>query len=226
MVGADNLHMRALLDLVLPVECGGCREPGTRWCARCAEQLRAEPFALRTKVAGVPPAWGTGPYGGARRAMVIAAKERGRRDLAHPIGMAWAAAIRSLREWGELDPPELSALYLVPAPSRRRAARRRGGDPVLRAARTCAGELGAATVWAGLRSGRGVQDSVGLSADQRLANLSGRIVVLARRLPPPQATVVLLDDVLTTGATAALSAEALRRRGVRVHAVLVLAAVQ
>jgi len=183
---------------------------------------------VRTRVDGVPPAWATGPYTGARRAMVIAAKERGRRDLVWPIGTAWADAIEQLRTWGELDAAELAPLCLVPAPSRRRAARRRGGDPVLRAAQVCAARLGAAhtTVWPVLRAGRGVRDSVGLGADERVANLRDRVVVTRRRLPPDGAAVVLVDDVLTTGATAAASTAALRRRGVRVHAVLVLAAVR
>lgn len=159
--------------------------------------------------------------------MVIAAKERGRRDLAQPMGCAWARAVRHLREWGELDPAELAPLYLVPAPCRRRAARRRGGDPVLRAARVCAAELGGVTtVWPALRAGRRVRDSVGLSADQRVANLCGRVVVTAATVPGPGATVVLVDDVLTTGATAAASTAVLAGHGVRVHAVLVLAAVQ
>lgn len=219
--------MRALLDLVLPLECGGCRQPGTRWCVGCAQQLSSEPFALRTRVAGVPPAWSTGSYAGARRAMVIAAKERGRRDLTQEIGCAWALAVQRLREWGELDPAELTPLCLVPAPSRGRAARRRGGDPVLRAAHACAFQLGAATaVWPALRVASGVRDSVGLSADQRVANLLGRVLVTERPGPSADATVVLVDDVLTTGATAAASTAALRLHGVRVHAVLVLAAVQ
>jgi len=159
--------------------------------------------------------------------MVIAAKERGRGDLVGPIGHAWALAVQYLREWGELDAAELAPLCLVPAPSRRRAARRRGGDPVLRSARVCAARLGGATtVWPALRSGRGVRDSVGLGADERLANLSGKVLVSTRCRPHPDATVLLVDDVLTTGATAATSTEALRRCGVRVRAVLVLAAVQ
>lgn len=219
--------MRTLLDLVLPLDCGGCRQAGTRWCAACAAQLAGEPLALRTRVAGVPPAWGTGSYAGARRALVIAAKERGRRDLAYQIGGAWASAVRQLREWGELDPAELAVLHLVPAPTRAVAARRRGGDPVLRAARACAIELGGTTtVWPALRLARGVRDSVGLTAEQRSANLRGRVLARGGSVPPPDAAVVLVDDVLTTGATAAASTAALQERGVRVRAVVVLAAVQ
>ncbi|WP_127784892.1 ComF family protein [Rhodococcus sp. X156] len=219
--------VRALVDLVLPTECGGCREPGTPWCAGCAAELDSEPVPVRTRVDGVPPAWATGAYTGARRAVVVAAKERGRRDLLVHVGRAWARCLRDLRDWGELDPPELAALHLVPAPSRARAARQRGGDPVLAAARVCAAHLGGSTTVApvlGLR--RGVRDSVGLTAGQRVDNLHGRVRVRPGALPPPGSAVVLLDDVLTTGATAAASASALRDCGIRVHAVLVLAAVR
>lgn len=223
--------MRALLDLVLPSECGGCRAPGTGWCPGCAEALDAEPLALRPRVPGVPPAWATGVYAGPRRHAVIAAKERGRRDLAAPLGAALAAAVAHLRVWGELDPPELAPLVLVPAPSRAAAARRRGGDPVVRMVRACAALLDAAnrhervTVWAGLRSGRGVRDSVGLRAAERTANLHGRVLVTASA-PSPGATVLLVDDVLTTGATAAASTAALAATGVTVSAVLVVAGVR
>lgn len=219
--------MFTLLDLVLPRECGGCRAPGTSWCADCADELDAEPLALAPTLEVGAPAWATGSYGGARRRAVIEAKERGRRDLATPLGVALAGAVRTLRTWGDLDPPELAALVLVPAPSRAAAARRRGGDPVERMVRRCAQALAAdgetVGVWAGLRSARGVRDSVGLSAAQRAENLAGRVQV---RGAPGPGQVVLVDDVLTTGATAAAATVALGRAGVRVGAVLVVAGVR
>jgi len=218
--------VRTLLDLLLPLECGGCRAPGTRWCTTCAAELiTAEPVALHPRVPGVPPTWATGSYAGARRAAVLAAKERGRRDLAGPLGSALARAVRDLRAWGELDPAELAPLAMVPAPTRRSAARRRGGDPVLAAARVCVACLDdGATVWPVLSTARGARDSVGLNAAQRCANLHGRVQV-AGALPTAQANVVLVDDVLTTGATAAAATVALAARGVRVHAVLVVCTV-
>lgn len=69
----------------------------------------------------------------------------------------------------------------------------------------------------------GVRDSVGLSAAQRSENLAGRIGVRARA---PRGPVVLVDDVLTTGTTAAESVAALRRAGVGVDAVVVIGAVR
>ncbi|MFD4293023.1 ComF family protein [Rhodococcus sp. NPDC058532] len=216
--------MRALLDLILPRECGGCGVAGTLWCARCATQLAGPPVAVSPRIDTGVPVWAVGAHGGARRAAVIAAKERGRRDLARPLGAALAGAVRQLRALGEIDPPELAGLTVVPAPTRRRAARARGGDPVLAMVRCAAERLApeAVRVERALSFGAGVRDSVGLSAHARVANLAGRV-----RATPPVGTVrsdcvVFVDDVLTTGATAAESVRALAGVGVRVDAVLVI----
>ncbi|MDT7787836.1 MAG: hypothetical protein QOF58_6255 [Pseudonocardiales bacterium] len=65
----------------------------------------------------------------------------------------------------------------------------------------------------------GVRDSVGLGIEERRQNLEGRVLVHGR---PPPGTTVLIDDVITTGATASACVRALRRAGVRTHAVLAL----
>ncbi|WP_430333528.1 ComF family protein [Rhodococcus sp. ACT016] len=223
--------VRALLDLVLPAECGGCGNPGSGWCERCRRALADVPVAVSPRVDPDVPVWALGPYSGPRRSAIIAAKERGRRDLADPIGVALARAIATLRRWGELSPPASAPLCLVPAPSRPRAARARGGDPVLRAARAAARVVGdGCRVHPVLSTRRGVRDSVGLSAAERQENLAGRI-----RVSPSGradlwaavragAEVVLIDDVVTTGATAAESVRACAAVGVRVAATLVVAA--
>ncbi|MFC4602500.1 ComF family protein [Rhodococcus kronopolitis] len=218
--------MRALLDLLLPRECGGCGAVGTQWCARCRDALATGPVRLRPRVEPGAPAWAVGTYVGARRAAVIAAKERGRADLAVPLGAALARAVRCLRELGEIDPGELAALTLVPAPSRPRAARVRGGDPVAAAVRAAARALHPepVRVATALTYARGVRDSVGLSARARVDNLAGRVRVGSLEPTGVRDAVVLVDDVLTTGATAAESVRALAVRGVRVAAVLVIAA--
>jgi predicted amidophosphoribosyltransferase len=69
------------------------------------------------------------------------------------------------------------------------------------------------------------RDSVGLTAAGRLANLSGQVRLAPAGLPPPASPVVLLDDVITTGATAAVCASVLAAGGYRVTAVLALTAV-
>lgn len=224
---------KALLDLILPTECGGCAVPGTQWCARCAEELADDPVRLRPRIDPGVPVWALGRYSGPRRRAVIAAKERGRRDLATPLGVAVAAALRRLRQWGELAPFGLDQLVLVPAPTRASAARRRGGDPVTRIATAA---VGADRVCRALAMTEAVRDSVGLSADQRQANLVGRVRLtrsgcgLARYLEAESAvcernSVILIDDVSTTGATATESIRVLSGVRIPVSAVIVVAGV-
>ncbi len=217
--------MRTLLDLILPLECGGCAAPGSAWCGACRAALEVEPIPVAPRVDPGVPCWALGSYSGPRRRAVIAAKERGRRDLSGPLGTALGVAVSHLRRWGELDPPELAPLLLVPAPTRARAARVRGGDPVTRAALAAADVVRRCDVARVLAAGRGARDSVGLSAQQRRENLSGRLIATAPRgLWPDGTNVVLVDDVLTTGATAAESVRSLAGIGLTVSAVLVIAA--
>ena len=200
--------MYALLDLMLPLECGGCAAISTRWCQSCAEQLSDLVRVTPRLDLGVP-CWALGSYAGARRRAVIAAKERGRRDLARPLGGALAVALHRLREEGELDPPELAPLVLVPAPTRARAARVRGGDPVTAMARVAAVSIRGARLAPVLTLRGGVRDSVGLSALDRADNLRGRVRCRGTIRGPADTNVVLVDDVLTSGATAAESVRTL-----------------
>ncbi|BAH54635.1 ComF family protein [Rhodococcus opacus] len=225
--------LRTLLDLILPAECGGCGVPGTLWCARCAAEMADDPVLLRPRVDPGVGVWALGPYSGVRRRAVIAAKERGRRDLAVPLGAGVAGALSRLQQWGELDPPDVAPVVLVPAPTRPRAARARGGDPVTRIAVTAVGDT---RVCPALVMRRAVRDSVGLTADQRRVNLEGGVrltrsgAAFAQHLASEcsalqQVSVVLVDDVSTTGATATESVRVLARAGIRVSAVVVVAGV-
>lgn len=213
--------LQALLDLVLPVECGGCGRPGTRWCRSCARALGDAPATVRPRVDPGVPVWTLGPYRGAHRRAVVAAKEHGRRDLAEPLGVALGAAIVRLRRWGELPAGPLS---VVPAPTRARAARARGGDPVTRAVRAAAAHDRALRVVPVLETARGVRDSVGLSAAQRHRNLAGRVLLRRAAGVPRERPVLLVDDVLTTGTTAAEAVRVLVSAGFRPCGVLVIAA--
>ncbi len=165
------------------------------------------------------PVWSLGPYAGPRRRAVIAAKERGRRDLAAPLGLAWAVAVARLRRWGELAPGPTT---VVPAPTRPRVARARGGDPVTRAAHIAAGHDPSMVVRPLLTHARGVRDSVGLSAVERHRNLAGRIRVREDGVPRAR-QVLVVDDIVTTGATATESIRVLRAAGFHPVGVLVTA---
>ncbi|MFI6168628.1 ComF family protein [Nocardia sp. NPDC051052] len=213
--------MRTLLDLILPASCAGCRAVGVGWCAECAAALAGPPTRVWPRTDPGVPCWALGPYAGPGRRAVLAAKEQGRRDLAEPLGLALAGGLARLRA---RDRP----LLLVPAPSRTVAARRRGGDPVLRMARVATSWLPDSQMISLLRVWWGVRDSVGLTPGERVHNLGGRVTTLPGRPATPEipenAEVVLVDDVLTTGATAGESVRALARIGLRPHAVLVICA--
>jgi hypothetical protein len=104
---------------------------------------------------------------------------------------------------------------LVPVPSSRGVVRARGHDPARRIALAAAGELRRAgtpaRVVSVLRQSRAVADQAGLNHRQRLENLAGALVVVpgGGRLLSGGA-VVLVDDLMTTGASLAEAARAVR----------------
>jgi predicted amidophosphoribosyltransferase len=241
-----------VLDLVLPRPCPGCGGPGP-WCGSCAATLSGRPTAVRLSDATidalrdgpppgrggragdgigrvtVPPVFALTRYRGPARGAIIAGKERNRRDLPPALGAALGAGVLRLLDAGVITRPVRGDLWLVPAPSRCAAARARGGDPVTAMASAAARFLAAAGRPTGvapcLRTGHAAADSVGLDAAARIANLANRIRFVPAGAPPPGAGVVLVDDVLTTGATVASALRVLATKQVRVHGVVVVASV-
>ncbi|MFF9811088.1 ComF family protein [Streptomyces coeruleorubidus] len=220
-----------LTDLVLPAECGGCGRPRTVLCPECRAVLSGV-AARRVRPVpeppGLPVVYAAAPYADEVRATLLAHKERGALALAGPLGVALAGAVRAgLRKaWGGSWAGAEGAwsrgagapVLLVPVPSGRRAVRARGHDPARRIALAAAGELRRsgvpARVLGVLRQRRAVADQSELNSRQRLDNLAGALAVVpggARLLSG--GPVVLVDDVLTTGASLAEAARAVRTAG-------------
>ncbi|MDR7301286.1 ComF family protein [Haloactinomyces albus] len=218
----------ALVDLLLPLCCAGCGAAGSGWCTHCHGELRGLRRVERPLLGPDPPAYALGRYRGAARSAVLAYKESGRRDLAVPFGHCMAAALDTMASELGAGESSVMAFRLVPAPSRVSMSRRRGGAHMTRIGRWAASALTAAgrpvAVADCLALSRGTRDSVGLGSAERVRNLSGRVLLRTRRLPPSCTPVVLLDDVITTGATAVSCVRALESAGVRVAAVLALTA--
>lgn len=211
-VGAVGRVGRVVADLVLPRVCAGCGHPGHVVCPACAALLaRPRPATPRRHPDGFPPTVAAGGYAGPVRPVVNAFKEHGRTELAGPLGAALALAVAVLRA-AAADP---GPVLLVPLPSSRAALRARGRDPVAELAAAAARELrrsGVPTAGAALLGRRGrVQDSTGLGSQQRRANLAGTFVARAGgRRRPRTGLVVLVDDVVSSGATLTEAAAVLR----------------
>jgi predicted amidophosphoribosyltransferase len=202
-----------LADLVLPRTCAGCGLPGSTLCRACAPQFaRPHVAAPRRFPVGFPPTVAAARYAGPVRAAVIAFKERGRAELARPLGRALALAVGAAVS-GLAERP--GPVLLVPVPSSAAAVRARGREHVRELLTAALPELRAAGLAAAecrlLRRRGRVRDSAGLPVVQRRANLAGTFV----RVPavvPPSAVLVLVDDVVTSGATLCEAAAALGGR--------------
>jgi predicted amidophosphoribosyltransferase len=210
--------LAALADLVLPRGCAGCGVPGAMLCRQCAELFAAPRLAQpRRFPEGFPPTVAAGAYAGPVRPVVNAFKEQGRAELAAPLGAALALAVAAVR-LGVGDPSR--PVLLVPVPASAAAVRTRGRDHVRELTARAAAELRAAGLVAeerrALRRRGRVRDSAGLTAGERRANLAGTFAPAGGRLPAG-GLLVLVDDVVTTGATlteaASVLAAGLREAG-------------
>ncbi|WP_159940893.1 MULTISPECIES: ComF family protein [unclassified Nocardiopsis] len=224
LLGAPRRLFDALLDLLLPQPCAGCAAPSGPLCAPCLALLDRRPHLCAPRP-GCPPVWAAGPYAGRHRRVLLTYKE-GRCDaLAGPLGERLAAAYTA---------SGLAArdTLLVPVPGRGPPHDPRA--PVARLARAClagAGGPRAGRVVPLLRHRRPVRRQAGLGRAARLANRAGAFVAdpPPGDVLPPSARgsgageVVVVDDVLTTGATVAEAVRALRARGLRVRGAVVLA---
>ena len=216
----------ALVDLVLPRRCAGCRRAGPALCPACTRVVGAgaERVPASWLEPDAPPTTSAGPYRGRVRATVLAWKG-GRHDLTPVLGAVLAGAVALALDGA---PVRGAPVLLLPVPSSRAARRTRGAALTEDLAGACARVLVATgtegVVLAPRRSlvlTRALRDQVGLGAAARAANLRGAHHAssgLAGRW------CVLVDDVVTTGATLGDAARAVAVRGGRVVAAATLAA--
>jgi ComF family protein len=224
--GAWAAAARLALDIALPTLCVSCREPvdGEGVCAECWAKLSfiAPPFCPRL---GIPFVYDPGPellsmeaianppayqraraavrYDDVARTLVHALKYQDRTDLAPTMGRWMARAGQQLLADADILVP-------VPLHWRRGWSRRFNQSGAL--ARVISRESGVKVASEALRRVRATEQQIGLSRAQRASNVQGAFKVAAERNADIAGRrVVLIDDVLTSGATTDACARALLR---------------
>lgn len=192
---------------LFPVSCAGCEVEGRALCRECAPQLGVRLRVTDVRAVGLVTA--ALDYDGVARAALLALKEQGRAGLATPLARPFAAAVAAALH-GTQD------AVIAAVPSSRAARRRRGFEPV----RALANRAGIRLTPL-LLPARPHAVQKGLGVAERVRNLDG-VFALAR--PVDGIRVLLVDDVVTTGATLTAAAGVLRAGGAEVVGAAVLAA--
>lgn len=229
---------RVALDFVLPPSCLGCAGPLDRpgaLCPACWGDMQflgepccaccGHPFVLApdgATCAGClarPPAFdrarAVAAYGGTMRRLILAFKHGDRLDLCRGLATLMIGA----------DAAGLAqATLVVPVPLHDRRLLHRRYNQAAELARAIGQRAGRRVCVDLLRRTKATRSQGGLGRRGRLDNVAGAFAV-ARPAQAKDAHVLLIDDVMTTGATAEACARALKAAGTRSVAVLTLARV-
>lgn len=222
-------HMRdfttSILDLVLGRSCAGCQEPGVLLCTTCADSLQPRVRLRRELDAGdvmqglrIPVVCAL-DYRGVARQVLYRYKDHRIRQLAHFLSPALAASITVSAARAEVP---LGKSLLIPMPTRRSSIQRRGFDATATVVRTAATHAGVGGVLSLLEDVRGSGASKrGGALEREQRAIDAFRVRYERGLPT--VPVILVDDIVTTGATTKEAAETLLLAGVQVAAVATIA---
>lgn len=190
--------LATVLDAFAPVRCLACGVGGNALCASCAGELK--PPLSDAAIAGVDAAFAPWEYDGVARALLLGLKLRAKRPYAEPLARAMVGELHRCGSRGTL---------LTWVPGRRRDIARRGFDHAELLARSVGRATGLPRAPVLIRT-QDTRDQTTLGAAARRHNLIGAFA--ARSC---SGTMLLVDDLITTGATAAACARALRRAGAK-----------
>lgn len=218
--------LASLLDLLYPPHCVACRCAGAWLCERCLDSIptfvpplcqhcgRPLPATRGPTQALCPicqqqhsPLQGVrsvGPHLAPLREAIHAFKYEGVRVLAGPLGQLLA------HTWQQSSMP---VDIVLPVPLHRARIRQRGYNQSLLLARAMGAEVGLLVREDALVRRRNTRAQVGLSPEQRRANVRDAFICPTSDMQGQR--VLLIDDVLTTGATLESCAMALLQAGAR-----------
>lgn len=214
-------------DVVQARRCVTCAADGTVLCDACWGDMVGP---RRHECGG----WVAGAYQGGLRSAMLAYKERGWVALDSPLGAMLAVAVRAQLLQLPSALGTTTPIMLVPVPAHRSSVRRRGIDSVHRLARHACDSLRRTGPWSCAEGPVSVLPLLELAVDpgrsagrsaqarQRVHGAFAARPGLAGMLPPG-CTIIIVDDVVTTGATMAEASRALAEAGVKVSGMAAVA---
>lgn len=200
--------LRNLNELIFPSRCIACGELGLSLCSKCRSSWN--PHLYRSEIGrdkdGALTVFSSVTYSSVAQKIILGAKESHLTLCDRLVSEAITNSLRHFRTHTSID-------YLIPIPSRKSAVRLRGREFIteISADASRAFLIPLATP---LRHRRRVRDQTGLHIQERWNNLNGAFVVEGEH--EIRGNALLVDDLVTTGATLSEAARALRYAGITV----------
>jgi predicted amidophosphoribosyltransferase len=199
----------SLADLFFGRRCIACDTAGEAWCRRCVS-VAASPTTTKTPGGLVVVA--ASEYQGAVRDAIVSYKEHGHLALSAPLSELLTTAVVCLRGQSPSPRNVLDDAMLIWVPSSPAAVRRRGNDHMRRLTRAAQRRIASGQHPATrpiLTWSRLVNDQGALSAAARRVNVSGAMRARSASRGNFQQPVIVVDDIVTTGASLDEAARAL-----------------
>ncbi|MCU0498118.1 MAG: ComF family protein [Anaerolineae bacterium] len=196
---------QAAIGWVFPLQCAGCGRVDTAWCERCEDRLQAIPLQLQQRsVADFIGIASTGYHEGLLQTAIHALKFENVPTIADPLGARLADAILALA-W----PIEM----VIPVPLHPKRLAQRGYNQSELLAQALIKRCRFDYEPEGLIRWRDTPHQVGLNARDRQVNVADAFKAHEGRIGGK--IVLIIDDVLTTGATLSACATAVIEAGAR-----------
>jgi len=199
------ISLLALSDLIFPSRCLGCRQLGIGICSQCRASWHPHIYRTSISADGISfPVYSAVAYSPVAQKVLLGAKESAFHDADRLI---LQALLHSLAYFYS----EVGIADLVPIPSRKTNTRKRGRDFILEQTKTLS-QTPHVQVRAILSHSRKVKDQTTLNSRSREINLS-QSMSCANREDSSNIPVILIDDLVTSGATLREAGRALHGAG-------------
>lgn len=202
------ISLPALSELIFPSRCLGCRQLGIGICSQCRASWHPHIYRSNVFASGISfPVYSAVAYSLVAQKVLLGAKEAALHDADQLIHQALTHSLAYFYS-------EIGIADLVPIPSRKINTRKRGRDFILEQTYELS-QQPSVQVRAILSHARRVKDQTTLNSRSREINLS-QSMKCANQVESPNIPVIIIDDLVTSGATLREAGRALSAAGYKV----------